>query len=333
MVVVGITAAITSTAFAQDKLAAIMVKPKLTKEDLAQIEAEVSERAKKLADAGSEKDRTKACEKIVAPVKTQGATKAALDAYAEACSSQFDALVTKDSFETAFDAVRVLLELENQNAASSLAAALKSRYPAIRFRAARGLHALHVKLKGDSDKCKTALHALGEAGASENDKIVLGAIYQAINFYSDVPDFQFGDECAQALNMVFAARVKLLSSGTFDEVVDEPGFDAAAASYGSASADEKAKLARHLAGLLSHAVDRYFAPDTADEYLPTLAGSIKKMEESLRAMIKASDKDAPGATISAAISSKGSLAKKQEPARAALQELLGVLKGDPWNVP
>ena len=176
------------------------------------------------------------------------------------------------------------------------------------------------------------LQALGEAGASERDKIVLGAIYQAINFYADVPDFTLGDECAHALNMVFAARAKQLSSGVYDELVDEPGFDAAAASYAAASAEEKTRLAQYLARFLSHAVDRYFASDTAEEYLPTLAVLVKKAEDSLRAMIKESGKDVPAATVSAAISAKGTPVKKEDAARAALKDLLAVLKGDPWNL-
>jgi hypothetical protein len=332
VVVLGLTAAITSTAFAQDKLATIVVKPKISKEDRAQIDAEVPDRVKKLEDATNEKDRARACEKILATAKTQGATKAGLDAYAEACSSLLESLVTKDSFETAFAAVYVLIELDSRGATPALAAALKSRYAAVRYRAARGIQAIHVKLKADQEQSKTALRALGEAGAAEQDRLVLNAIYQAIDFYTDVPDFQLGDDCAHALNLVFAARARLMGSGGYDELLDEPGFAAAAGSYATATAEEQVKLAKYMSGFLSHAVERYFASDTGDEYLPTLAGLIKKIEESLRAMIKASNKEAPGTTVAGEISGKGAAKKKQPAAAAALQELLTVLKGEPWNL-
>ncbi|HVP10687.1 MAG TPA: hypothetical protein VMV94_05800 [Phycisphaerae bacterium] len=332
LVVVGIVTAITSTTLAQDQLAPVMTKAKLAKEDRDSIENAVAERVRRLGDAGNEKDRGKATEKLVAPIKTQGATKAALDAYADACATQLGTLVLKDSFDTAFNAVRVLLELDNQNAAPALAAALKSKYAAVRYQGARGLQLLHPKLKGEKDKSKAALQLLGDAGAAETDKVVLEAIYQAINFYSDVPDFQSGDDCAHALNTIFAARAKRMTGGPFDELVDEPAFEAAAASYASASPEEQVKLAQYLSLFLSHAVNRYFAGDTAEEYLPTLAGLIKKMEDTLRTMIKASGKDAPQTTISGELGSKASPAKKEAPARSALQNLLAVLKGEPWNL-
>ena len=332
LVVLALTATIASTAFAQDKLATIVVKQKVAKEDRAQIEAEVPDRVKKLAEAANEKDRAKACEKLLATIKVQGATKAGLDAYAEVCAGQIEPLVRKDPFENAFAAVQVLDELDNRNTAPALAAALKSRYAAVRYRAARGLQAIHAKLKSEQELSKTTLQALGEAGAAEQDRLVLTAIYQAIDFYSDVPDFQWGGDCAHALNLVFAARARLVSSGAYNELLDEPAFAAAGACYATAPAEEQVKLAKYMSQFLTHAVDRYFAPDTGEEYLPTLAGLIKKIEDPLRAMIKASGKDAPGTTIAGELSGKGAAKKKQPAAQAAMQDLLTVLKGDPWNI-
>jgi hypothetical protein len=332
LAVLGLTATITSTAFAQDKLATIVVKQKIAKDDRAQIDAEVPDRVKKLEDATNEKDRARACEKLLATAKIQGATKAGLDAYAEACAGLLEPLMTKDPFETAFSALHVAIELDNRNTTPALAAALKSRYAAVRYRAARGIEALHAKLKGDQELSKTALQALGEAGAAEQDRLVLNAIYQAIDFYTEVPDFQLGDDCARALNLVFAARARLLSSGSYDELLDEPGFAAAAACYATAAPEEQVKLAKCMSQFLSHAVDRYFAPDTGEEYLPTLAALIKKIEDPLRTMIKASNKDVPGTTVAGEISGKGAVKKKQPAAQAALQELLAVLKGEPWNI-
>lgn len=323
-----------STVAAQDRLAAVVTKAKLTKQDVAQIEAEVPDRVKKLFDAGAnEKERARARERLLATVKTAGVTKAGLDAYAEACASRLEPLTTSDLFETGFDAVTVLAEMDNPNTAGAFATALKSKHAAVRYRAARGIKLLHGGLKDDAERCKVAVRALGDAGAGERDPLVLGAIYSALDFYADAPDFQFGADCAGAVAALLAGRAKAAQAGGFDPLVDGQGLALAAASYVSATDAVKTRLVQYSAALLSSAVEVYSDSQTADEYLPTLAGAIKKMEDSVHAMIRASKKSPPEPTISSELSSKAAPAKKQEAAKAALKELMTVLKGDPWNLP
>jgi hypothetical protein len=325
-------AALSSRTLAQDLLAPIMTKQKIARQDRSAIETEVSDRVKKLADSrGSAKDRTRAREKVIAPAKIAGATKAALDCYAEVCGDRLDSLVTSENFEIAFDAIRVLIDLDNPAVAGALATALKSPYAAVRYRAARGLQLLHGKFEKNPDNARSLLDALGQAGAVEKDRLVLAMIYEVVDSFANVSGSPFGADCARALNTILASRVRVLDSPGFDELLDQAGFDAAGACYASATAEDKSRLAERVGLLLNHAVSRYFDPATAEEYLPTLSDLIKKAENTLRRMIQDSGQKAPNPTVSGELparlpADKAVLDKKQQAAMAALDQLLAALK-------
>jgi hypothetical protein len=62
-----------------------------------------------------------------------------------------------------------------------------------------------------------------------------------------------------------------------------------------------------------------------------LAGLAKKTEEAVRQMVKASKAREPAKSVADAMKKKD--AKNEEAAKAALDELQGILKGEPWNLP
>ncbi len=322
-----------STALAQDRLASIITKQKLTRQDIAQIEAEVPERARKLADAASnERERTRARERLLSTARTQGATKAALDVYAEVCSKELESAAASQNFTVGFDAVGVLIELDHPNASGALAKGLTSPHAAVRYRAARGLRLLQSKFKDDESKCRTIIRALAAAGATERDPAVLGMIYQAINFYPDVPDFKFGDESARALNVLLEGRLKRLREGGLDESLDLPAFDLAVACHAAAAEPERIRLAQHLAPFLSHAVLRYLDGHASEEQSAYLSTVVKRMEESMHALIKSSKKSVPKTSLASELASKSAPERKRQAVRAALDELSNILKGEPWNL-
>jgi hypothetical protein len=328
-----LTAVVATGASAQDRLASVVVKETLSREDLAIIKTEVGERVKALTRAGTnDKRRAQARGRILRTARVSGASPAGLAAYASECAEELEPLTTAEAFQTGFDAVRILIELDNGNTSGTLAAALKSAHAPVRYLAARGIRNLHKQLKDDREKCRVVLRALGDCGASERDGVVLRMIYEAIHFHSDVSDFAFGDACAGALNKVFAARILELLQGSRDEMVDEPGFAVAADCYAAARDTDKRRLIAYMAAFLSHGVGRYFDASTAPEFLPSLERLIGQAEETVHGMIRASSGQVPGKKFSEELTRRASEDEKWTAVQAAWDSLFAVLRGDPWNL-
>ena len=319
-----------TTAVAQDRLESIASKPKIDDRDRAKISTEVSERVKKLADAGTDSDqRRTARERLLGTPGLKTATKEFKAVYAETCARELSPLATSEVFETGFDAVMVLSSLNQVKTNETLAAALKSVHAATRLRAVRGLQALHKELAADPKLAKPVLRALGEAGAKETQTPVLRIIYQTIDLGSEAKDDQLADDCARALNTILVSRLERLNTGRRDETVDEHALEAAARYYTGAGEAQKKQLIDNLANCLRHAVDRYFAADTAEGHLPTLASLATKAEDAIHEMIKTSKARVPDKKVADALKKAG----QKEQAQAALDELQAVLKGEPWNLP
>ena len=325
---------ISTSTLAQDRLEAIVTKRKITNRDRAKIEAEVAQRAKRLADAGKDDHRRNVAREILLKTsQISGTTQAGLDAYAEACASELASLTTSELFETSFDAISVLIELDNVNTAEALAAALRSRHAATRFRAARGLQRMHKKLANHQRACRKILRALGDAGAVEKQDVVLRVIYEAIDLSGDVKNPGAAEGCAHALNTVFESRLEQLESGKRNETVDLPGLRAAANCYAATNAEQKALLIGSVARFLTHTVDRYVAADTAEDHLPVLAKLIKTSEATIHSMIKASQKRPPSKKVGSVLNGRAPTSKTKQDARDALTDLAAILRGDPWNLP
>ncbi|MBN2561732.1 MAG: hypothetical protein JXQ75_12460 [Phycisphaerae bacterium] len=333
-VVVAVTVALTAArgpALAEDQLAETVKKEQITNRDRAEIKGEVVERVKDLAGAGTDQDqRERRREKLISTARTPGASKEGLDAYAEACAERLADVTTSDPWQTGFDAIWVLEALDNVKTAEALATGLKSAHSAVRYRAAKALCGLHGRLSGDAPAFRSVLRALGTAGAQERQEVVLRMIYKAIDFDAAVKDGPLADECAKALNSVFAGRLQQLRAGKRNETIDEAGYEIADACYPGASAAEQKELIRHMAQFLRHAVGRNFSEDTAEGYRPTLAELIGKAERIIHKMIEASKGRVPARTVSDAL---GSRTEAEQAARDALAELMAVLRGDPWNLP
>ncbi|MFQ5430850.1 MAG: hypothetical protein ACE5E1_11125, partial [Phycisphaerae bacterium] len=290
--------AVSPPLFARDVLKRILTQDKLTAEDRATIEAEVEQRAYLLADAGADEQRRQSArDALIAPIRIPKATKVGLAAYAQACADELSILVTSAKLDLAFDATLVLVALDNPRTADALALALLSDHGAVRYRAARGIQLLHKDIAKDRGAVRTVLRALGRAGASEKSEAVLRMLYAAIDFNADVPGFKHADECAKALNAVFAARIKQLGNGSHDEWKDEIAYGAAAACYAKASPSQQKELVRHMAAFLTHHVDRYYDTQTAGSFRPTLARLIAAAERSLRAMMRSSNVQPPSQRV------------------------------------
>lgn len=320
--------AIHGRATAQDPLADIMKSPEINARQRATMEAEVSLRVKRLKDAGSNGPlRDEAKERLLRTATAEGGTKAAQDVYAEICANELTGLIGGDAFETASDSVLVLMELDNPATADALIEGLGSKHAGVRLMSARAIQRLHAKL---GTRSRAVLRALGRAGAKETDEYALRVIYQAIDVKDDVKNFKAGDS-AEALAMVFAARVAQLNAGSRDEMKDEVGVEAAARCYEDASAADKSRLIGAMNTFLEQALSRYFDPDTAPEYLATLARFIARMEEVVRDMAKASGVELSCDRLK--LNPRASDKKKQQAdSQKVLDCINQALSGDPWKI-
>lgn len=321
-------------ASAQDSLESIIKSPTLSRAQRATMEAEISVRVKRLADAGAnDARRADARERILRTAQIKGASPAGLDAYAEICASELVPLLTNPLYEMAQDATLLLTDLNNPNTVRAFAVALESKYAAVRLIAARGIQTLHKKLADRQSDCEDALTALGKAGAAERNEHALRVIYQAINFPADVPNFKYKDSCAAALNAIFDARIQQLHGGSHDEQRDAEGLTAAAACYAGASPDQKARLMGHLVDFLQLSIDRYFDPDTGEESLPLLADAVDRIETVIYGMMKQSNVTPPSSRMAGKLKSKVSDRKKLETEiQASLKELHSQLEKEPWKL-
>ncbi len=323
---------VTRSASAQDVIAGIIQKKSLSRNDLATMEAEISQRVKRLASGANPDQLEEARDRMLKTAQTSGASEAGLDAYVEISARELAPLVSGGAFDVAFHTALLLNALHHVKTIDALAQALSSKHDAIRYMAAKGIQRLHRQAKDRQAECQLALRTLGRAGASERDEHVLRAIYQAIDFPADVSDFAYGQDCAGALLEVFGSRARAWASGSRDELKDEAGLEAAARCYASASDRQKSELVRYLSEYLGMTVDRYFDDDTAPEYRRTLAALIGRTEEIIRGIMEGARVTVPSARI-ALNPRAGDQAKEEKGARSAMSGLLAVLRGPPWNIP
>lgn len=326
MIVLVVISAMSDAALARDKLESTIKKEKLSRRDRSEIETEVQTRAKKLAEAGDNSSRRKdARDALISTIRIKKASQAGIIAYAQACGDELANLVTNSKFEIALDAAIVLVELANNQTAKALARALLSEHPAVRYLAARGIQQLHKDLAASQEDSVMVLKALGRAGASESDAIVLRMVYNAINFHADVQNYQFADDCARALNEVFATRTERLKNGSHDEWKDEMGYSAALDCYAKATRAQQRELIKHMVEFLKNHLDRYFDQETAQSYLRTLKSHVKEVESAIYRMMEASSIQPPSNRLSNLLR-RNPTAKMESEAKAALAELTTLLE-------
>jgi hypothetical protein len=322
-----------SVARGQDPLEDLIKKQKISRQDRAAMETEISSRVQQLTEAGANaqlrKERT---DYLIRMSRLKGASPEGLAAFAELAAQELAQVTNTSNFDSAFAAMLVIVDISHAQTSAALASALSSEHPAVRYLAARGSKSLHTKLADDAKRSVALLQALGEQGAKETDPLVREMIYKALDFNSDAADFKHANAQADAMVAVFAGRMTTLAAGSNDEAGDLAGISAAAACYSKASKDTKIRLIASVTGLMELAITRYFASQTSVESLPKLAEVITAEEKAIRSMIQASKVQPPAKTIASALSGNDRQ-KNEAPTRAALSELRTVLRGDPWKLP
>lgn len=327
-------AAMPSIARAQSSLEGLLKKTSLNREEKATLEAEVKNKVKQLVDAPNAQALGDRRDFLLKLTRTSGMTPAGLAALADAAADPLQYVAAAEVFDAAYAATLVLVELKHASAVKPMVAVLASEFPAVRYLAARGLKGAMPVLQASAADLTAALDGLAQRGAKERDPIVLRAIYDAIDLHAAGVNTKYGDACAAALAAVFRGRQGALIAGSRDESKDLRGIAASSACYEKAAEDGRVQLAAAMAGLLDHCVNRYFDPDTSTEARPGLADIAAEQEKALRQFIKASGVKEPGKTVAAVLKSQSAdLAKQEADARAVLEEIRKILRGDPWKLP
>lgn len=317
------------TARAQDAIEQIIRKERITRGDRAIMEAEIDTRVGRLVRAAGASQRTDARERLSKPMASKNASPEGRRVYAEICAEKLAPVIEDPSLERAFDAAMVLRDLGHPACATALVGGLSSDHPAVRLMSARGIQEQHAALAGDAGACRRALRALGRAGRKETDENVLRVIYQAVDFTSDVKDFGYGDQSASALNEILEGRLRQLAEGSNDEYKDEYAAGVAARCFKAAAVNDRKRMARRLAGMLQHCVDRFLDPQTAPEYLDTLNAQIRDMDEAVRRMIQEGGGSPPRSQLR--LSTRARIEQQKDDARKAVADLLRAVDGLPGS--
>jgi hypothetical protein len=298
---------------------------------MAILQTEIAQRVKKLFGNPATLSASDARAKLVAQAKEKDVTKAGLDAWSEVLAGEVDKYVSSQDLTPALVATLMLKELESAKTVDTLLTALKSTHRAVRFAAVEGLQAIRPKLKDDEGAIANVLASLGKAGADEKDELVLRQIYESLNLKSVGAAAKSNDNAAAAMSEIFAARLRQLNGGSHDEYRDEDGYTAAVNCYAGASAENQAALVGAMYAFLRLSVNHYFDADVAAEALPGMGRRIGRLEKAIHDMISASKGTPPSKSVADKL--KGGDRKQEKDAKAALDELHTVLKGDPWKLP
>ncbi len=334
LVVVLCAYAVAPSAQAQSSLENLLKKPSLNREEKATLEAEVKNKVKQLIDAPNAQALADRRDFLLKLARASGMTPAGRAALAGAAAEPLQIVAAGEAFDAAFAASSVLIELKHAGAVGAMVAVLASEFPAVRYMAARGLKNTMPQIQTSAGEFASALNGLSQHGAKERDPVVLRMIYDAIDVHAAGINIKDGDSCAEALAAVFRGRLESLAAGSRDESKDLRGIAASTACYEKAAEAGRVQLAAAMAGLLDHCVNRYFDPDTSVESRPGLADVAAEQEKALRQFMKTSGVKEPGKTVAAVLKARSAdLAKQETEARAALDEIRKILRGEPWKLP
>lgn len=324
----------TSSARAADKLDGIMKKKDLTSEDKARIDQEVEERAQRLAEVAPDamRDRAEVRARLMDTLAISGASDSASTYYAERCAHHLGVLLLSSSRSAAEDAALVLRVIDRPETAQALVTGLRSPYEAVQYQCAVGIRNLHKTIGGNRQLVTDALRALGDVGTKTNNAMLLRAVYEAIDFARDIPNFPGSDEQASALTQVLKARLGRLDLGSQDEFKDEEAYRAAFdIGRTKTTIEAKRELLAALVDMLEVHARRYGDRETYKDYLPTLRRLVGNLERAIQQIMQSESTNPPSPTLSSVVENRPNASRARE-AMQAVNNLRQALKAEPWKI-
>ncbi len=319
----------------QSDLADVVAKTKFTPDDTFKISTFLETQARKLNNAKNDRARLEVKTAVLKWIQDPTATAEFKNVYAIEFSKAFRGLIGAQSRDTGFTAVMMLAEMPVPGARDGFVAALASPNAEVRYWGAKGIVLIKARVTKPAEY-GPILTALGSAGASEAEPLVLKEIYAALDF-TGVENFAGQADIASALNSIFDARLPALQAGGKRSEIDRPAFALAAKIYPKLASNVavQREVVLNLARFLAIDVARYAQLGPKGGGI-ALADNAKACESALAAIVSDGGGTAPaeaqrvGALIAAAAEPKA--------VRAALDLWIGnstapgVLNGAPWNL-
>ncbi len=319
----------------QSDLADLVAKTKFEKDDTFRISSFLETQARKLSNAKSDRARQDVKTAVLKWIQDPAATPAFKNTYAAEYSKAFRGLIGAQSRDTGFTAVLMLAEMPFPGARDGFVTALASPNSEVRYWGAKGIFQIKSRVTKPAEY-SPVLAALGAAGASEVEPLVLKEIYTALDF-TGVDNFAGQADIASALNSIFDARLPALQAGGKRSGIDQPAFVLAAKIYPKLSNNVavQRELVLNLARFLAIDVARYAQLGPKGGGI-ALADNAKACESALAAIVTDGGGTPPAEPQR--VAARITAAAEPKAVRAALDLWIGnnsapgVLNGAPWNL-
>lgn len=331
MVFMELSLLVTAASAQESPLDALVTKPQITRQDRGVLNAEVAQRVKRLNEGGPKLDEAR--ERILKPARTSGASKAFLEAYAEACAKELSGTPNSDDFDLALAATLILLDFDQPGVVEPLAGALSSKYPGVRYLAIQGLRKRTRWYADNQELCSTVLKSIARAAAAERDPLVARPLFAALVVRPASGDFKHAALGASVVAEVLDSTMQGSAEDRGDEQIIRSLCEAAAAYYPAARPEDRAAMARAVLELLRRSAARVFDP-TAEAQAAAATRQAELIEGTLLEFMNQSKATPPKRKVSDALKGRAAdSAKAEAEVRVGLAELKKVLQGEPWNLP
>lgn len=222
---------------------------------------------------------------------------------------------------------RVLVNMEVVETLPGLLAGLKSKTPAVRYLAARGLNQLKPTLARDKARLAEVVSAIQSAGITEGDSVVVSHLYRALAYPTNVPDV------LPAILAILDARLQARRSRTTSDggEIEALEFFRSDGVLTALNAEQKNQLAQKLAVFLRLDAHRFAAPDVSSQEKLLIERTLEGLEAVMVLLTGKpaiiAEEFARGGTDSAVSTAVaqwvGDPSSNQQ----------GILNAAPWNVP
>jgi hypothetical protein len=190
-----------------------------------------------------------------AAFRTQLATQTTAMAHARFAETDLDPTV-------AWGLAQALVDMNRPDTFTGLAAGLESPVEIARYLCAKGLAALKDRISEDKDTLATAIQALRQAALAETSPVVLGRLYEALNYQEQVADVFDAYLAIFDKRLAFRRGPAVIVDGAEYHAYE---FFRASGVLGRLSTDQRVALVQRLAVFLRLDAQRYSSQDLEDK--------------------------------------------------------------------
>lgn len=230
--------------------------------------------------------------------------------------------------EVARALVRLLRFMDRVGTLAGLQAALQSPDEAVRYLGAEGLRSLRDRIGPNAQLARTVITTLRDTGVAEENGVIVGAIYRALEYPNQVTD------SLSAIGAMLSARANRFRAGrNIVERAEIDGFLFLEPHHAQLTQPQRLQAVRDLASLLQFYATKYLDPATRPADKQLLERLMFRAEDLLEKIVQPAQR---------AVSMRNALRDQPNVARNLPVELAkwigatgapGLLNQTPWDVP